>query len=342
MTVSSAVNRVQASGNGVTTAFSFPYYFIDDSHLVVIITDTDTGVETTQTITTDYTVSGAGNTAGGTVTMLTAPASGERLTIIREVPYTQETDYTESSAFPAESTEDALDLLTMQAQQLNEEVGRSLRFAETTTLTGGDFIIEEPEADNYVGWDSTGTILENKGVSSTPIDTDVGLAANSDVLVASQKATKAYADTKQPLTGTITNDDAPAGIIGEYISSEVLSGSAVSLTTTVVANVTSISLTGGDWDVWANAGTKGDVGTTLFEFNSSISATSATLATTNDKLSTLAPSSTVFGNGALITNVVGPTRISLPSAVTIYLVARASFSGGACSAYGKISARRVR
>src|SRR5690349_16625741 len=55
------------------------------------------------------------------------------------------------------------------------------------------------------------------------------------------------------LAGTATNDDAAAGKIGEYIESEVLSGSAVSLTTNTAANITSISLTAGDWDVWGAA-----------------------------------------------------------------------------------------
>jgi hypothetical protein len=39
-----------------------------------------------------------------------------------------------------------------------------------------------------------------------PIDTDPLLAADSDLLVASQKATKAYADTKQAALGFTPED----------------------------------------------------------------------------------------------------------------------------------------
>ncbi|MDP2325295.1 MAG: hypothetical protein Q8N51_14890, partial [Gammaproteobacteria bacterium] len=52
------------------------------------------------------------------------------------------------------------------------------------------------------------------------------------------------------IEGTNTNDAAAAGYIGELIGSTIASGSAVSLTTATNANVTSISLTAGDWDVW--------------------------------------------------------------------------------------------
>ncbi|MGF6309478.1 hypothetical protein ABIB82_003924 [Bradyrhizobium sp. i1.8.4] len=48
---------------------------------------------------------------------------------------------------------------------------------------------------------------------------------------------------------TNTNNNASAGNVGEFISSNVASGSAVALTTGTAADVTSISLTAGDWDV---------------------------------------------------------------------------------------------
>jgi hypothetical protein len=79
------------------------------------------------------------------------------------------------------------------------------------------------------------------------------------------------------LLGTTTNDDASAGQFGEVISSTILAASAVALTTGTAANVTSISLTAGDWDVrgdisWTTAGT-----TNVTRLVASISQTSATL-----------------------------------------------------------------
>ena len=55
--------------------------------------------------------------------------------------------------------------------------------------------------------------------------------------------------TNPAIIGTTTNDDAAAGKIGEYQSAGIGFGSAISLTTATPANVTSISLTAGDWDV---------------------------------------------------------------------------------------------
>lgn len=133
MTVATSTARIVYNGNGSTTAFSFPYYFLEDSHLEVII-QSSAGVETVQTITTHYTVSGAGEAAGGTVTMVTAPATGAKLIIQRNVPATQTTEFPPNDRLPAASLERAVDKLTMLVQQLAGGFGLS----RVLTLFDGD------------------------------------------------------------------------------------------------------------------------------------------------------------------------------------------------------------
>jgi hypothetical protein len=130
MTLLSTTNRVSFAGNGVTTIFSFPYYFLVNADLTVILRVNSTGVETTKTITTHYTVTGAGEAAGGSVTMLTAPATGETLIVYRSPALTQATDWVENDPAPAETKEQALDKLTMIAQRLSNRIDRSIRLTD--------------------------------------------------------------------------------------------------------------------------------------------------------------------------------------------------------------------
>jgi hypothetical protein len=130
MTVSSETKRADYTGNGSTTDFATVFRFLQNSDVKVILTVTATGVETVQAETTNYTLVGDGLDAGGTVTMLVAPPIGTTLTIKRDVPLTQGTDYVENDSFPAESHETALDKLTMIVQQIQEEIDRSVKFAE--------------------------------------------------------------------------------------------------------------------------------------------------------------------------------------------------------------------
>lgn len=128
MTVTSSTNRADYKGNGSTTAFTVPFRFLDATHLTVVRTVTETGAETTLVKDTDYTVSGTGG-ATGTVTLMSALASGTRLTIVRNVPLTQLANYVNGEKFPAGTTNAALDKLTMALQQFNEVLARTVSFS---------------------------------------------------------------------------------------------------------------------------------------------------------------------------------------------------------------------
>lgn len=142
--------------------------------------------------------------------------------------------------------------------------------------------------------------------------------------------------------GTTTNDNATAGKVGEYIESSILIGSAISLTTNVAANVTSISLTAGDWDVSGLTRIHSNSASTSFTQGlSSISLTSATIDPTYN--ANIFCAAVVPGAGLNFAGISTPVaRISVAATTTVYLVARAAFTGGTAQAYGIISARRAR
>lgn len=142
MTVTSSTSRVEYSGNGSTTVFAYPFRIRDEDTLKVILVSSS-GVETTQTKTTHYTVSGVGDASGGSVTMLTAPASGESLVIQRDMPFTQSTDYTSGDPFPAETHEGALDDLVMNDQQQNSILDRAIKAPEQDASIGSLPIISD-------------------------------------------------------------------------------------------------------------------------------------------------------------------------------------------------------
>lgn len=116
MTVSSTTTKNSYSGDGSTTTFAYAFKIFADADLTVILRSA-AGTETVQTLTTNYTVTNAGNASGGNVVFVTAPASGVTVVIRRNMAQTQSTDYTANDPFPAESHEDALDRLTFIAQQ---------------------------------------------------------------------------------------------------------------------------------------------------------------------------------------------------------------------------------
>jgi hypothetical protein len=158
MTVSSSVNKVTYSGNSATLIFPVNYYFLENSHLQVILVSNN--VETIQTITSQYTVTGAGNPAGGSVTMVTPPATGTQLIIVRNVPATQETDYLANDPFPAESHERALDKLTMLVQQVELDADRALKIPLSSLATTSTEL-PVPSANKLLAWNSNASAVTN-------------------------------------------------------------------------------------------------------------------------------------------------------------------------------------
>ena len=158
MTVSSTTSKVSFSGNGSTTAFAVSFYFLANSDLKVTLRKAD-GTEVVKTLTTDYTVTGAGNTAGGTVTMGTAPASGETLVITRNVSLTQPIDYQPNDPFPANTHEQALDRLTMITQQINETLARAIKVSTTNTIGPPELTVDAAtRANKVLSFDASGEL----------------------------------------------------------------------------------------------------------------------------------------------------------------------------------------
>ena len=120
MTITATSSVISYNGDGTSTAFPFPYEFLDASHLVVNLVDIASGAVTPQSSPANYTVSGAGNPDGGTVTMVVAPPSGSQLKIQRIVPLVQLIDLESGDTFPADTMEGALDYLTMAVQQISD------------------------------------------------------------------------------------------------------------------------------------------------------------------------------------------------------------------------------
>lgn len=143
--------------------------------------------------------------------------------------------------------------------------------------------------------------------------------------------------------GTTTNNNAAAGVIGEVISQTVVSGSGVSLTSGIAANITSISLTAGDWDVWGTGCFHPTPTTQIGALKTWISSTSATYPGTPNGgaiSANIYPASFVPNDDFMFP--VGTQRVSLASTTTIYLEAISYHSASTNTGYGTIWARRVR
>lgn len=142
----------------------------------------------------------------------------------------------------------------------------------------------------------------------------------------------------------------PASFVGEVICAQVTNGGSptgcatnsntpISLTTATAANVTSITLTAGDWDIWGNIAFIA-AGSTLTSSNQcGFSTTSAALPTPpNSGGYALAYPQSTAGSSNILPCGTMPLHVS--SSTTVYLVGSSVFSASTMTAYGYIGARR--
>lgn len=201
MTVSTTTSRADYNGNGTTTAFAVPFYFLDQTHLTVLRTQISTGVITTLALTTNYTVSGAGNPAGGTVTCLVAPTADQKLSILRNVPFTQLNTYVPNDPFPAASHERALDQLTMEVQQLDEAIDRAVILPANITPGAVSATLPTPAANQVIGWNGDATKLQN--VDAQTLASIVSSGTTRSNLFSGDGVTTTFTLTNDP--GNINN-----------------------------------------------------------------------------------------------------------------------------------------
>lgn len=219
--------RADYTGNGSTTAFTVPFYFLDSAHLRVLKTNTSSGLVTTLILNSDYTVAGAGAQAGGTITCTVAPTSSEKLTILRNVPFTQLTHYVENDPFPAASHEAALDLLTMQNQQQEEAINRAPVLPSNIAAPG---TMPAPTEGTVLGWVAGKWAWLASATASLAVNLlDTLNVSNGDALIGVKPAIAQVGVTQHRINEPIVTPEMFGAVAGEGVSNAVRTANLAAL-----------------------------------------------------------------------------------------------------------------
>jgi hypothetical protein len=158
MAITSTTNRVKHNCNGAVTNFAYANKFQNDTDLAVILTDSE-GEETVLTLTTHYTVNGAGAAAGGSIDTVATYASGNTITIIGEPPETQAVTWSGVSNFEEGDIEDAFDKLTLLVQKAKEKLDRTIQLRKSSDLSGLELPADADLASKAIGFNADGDAI---------------------------------------------------------------------------------------------------------------------------------------------------------------------------------------
>lgn len=235
MAISSENNRNDYTGNGATSSYDYTYRITSQSHLLVTVKNTS-GVESTLTLTTDYTVSGVGADGGGSIALVNSGQSwltsgnlitDYTITIRRVVDITQETDIRNQGDFYPEVHEDQFDYMTFIDQQQQDEIDRAVKLPESIPSSTFDPTLPTGITTGSLAIviNSAGTAFET-GPTTTEISNAQTYATNAaaSATLASQWATKVdgivnstdYSAKAWAIGGTDVTETASRGAAKEW------------------------------------------------------------------------------------------------------------------------------
>ena len=173
-------------GDGATVNFPIPFkYFanIDGTKQIKVILADAKGkneVELKENI--DFAITPAGQ-ANGTLTLSTAPKTGDKLSIIYNIPIEQENDWEEFGRLPSETIERSFDKVTAMLKQQDEVLQRCVK-----VIVSGEQTPQELLEDVYDRLDSA---VEIAGEAITAADAATTAAGNATAAVEQAEVTLA-------------------------------------------------------------------------------------------------------------------------------------------------------
>jgi hypothetical protein len=208
--------RSQYTATSGQTVFSVPFEFFANSDLKVYRN------ATLLTLTTNYTVTGAGVTGGGTLTLVTGATAGDIVTIVRDVPVARTSDFPTSGPFNIEALNTDLDRLTAMIQQQETLDSRSLRLDQFDTPNSFNVLPVKADRLGRLLQFNASTGQPEVGPTSSEIANAQTYATN-----ASNSATAA-ASSSTSASNSATAAASSAALVSDFIT-DVATGSGSSL-----------------------------------------------------------------------------------------------------------------
>lgn len=245
MTITTTTIKNSYSGDGSQDTFAYTFKISADADIEVIIRSS-AGTETVKTLTTHYTVTGAGTASGGNVVFTSGniPTATETVVIRRDTTQTQTLDLVENDPFTANSVEGAFDKNLSIAQELQEQVNRCIKISRTNTMTSTDFTNSATDrADKILAFDTNGEISVTQELGTYRGDWSASTAYNARDLVKDTSTNNIFlCNTSHTSSGseplTTNTDSAKWDLIVDAASATTSATSAASSATAAAASAT--------------------------------------------------------------------------------------------------------
>ena len=321
--------RAQYTATSGQTVFSVPFEFFANSDLKVYRNST------LLTLTTNYTVTGAGVTGGGTLTLVTGATAGDIITIVRDVPVARTSDFPTSGPFNIEALNTDLDRLTAMVQQQEVLDGRSLRLDQFDTPNTLDVLpVKASRVGRVLAFNATTgqpeagptlAAVQSVADASADIDTVAGSIANVNTVagnIANVNTVAGISSNVTTVAGNTSNINTVASDLNEAVSE-------INTVATSIANVDAVGTNIGN--VNTVAGISANV-TTVAGNSSNVTTVAGSIASVNTNAANIVAIQNASANASTATTKASEAAASASAAAGSASSATSSASSASSSA----------
>jgi len=176
ITISDTEPRVQYTATNGQTTFAVNFEFFTTADIKVYNGTTLLTYNASPSSASQYSVTGAGVSGGGSITLGGGATLNDVITIFRDLAVARSTDFPTSGAFQIDSLNTELDKIIAMIQQVERDLKFSPRAASTTASTY-NLTFPELVANKFLTVNSGGTALEFTQ-DVTNVNTVAGIASN--------------------------------------------------------------------------------------------------------------------------------------------------------------------
>lgn len=171
-------NYVYAGPYSTGDILPIPFSYQEESHVKVQVAGKNLEYNVGYTIT------------GQNITLSTDVASGVNVVVYRETPLDNDSEFPQEAKFPSEKISGAIDKLTMQNQEQDDAIARTVKFSkEVDTTTVSNITFPSPDPGKAIKWSDDNNLENSENDVDTILDeakVQADLAANQATLAAEQ------------------------------------------------------------------------------------------------------------------------------------------------------------
>lgn len=166
MSVTGSTTRNDYSSSSGQTVFAYTFQILLTTDVKVIKNGT------TLNINDDYTVSGAGVSSGGNVTLTTGASGGDTVSILLAMPIDRTTQYQNAGDFLASDVNGDLDKSYIALNQLQTDISRAVRLKDQDQSVDLELPLVSTRANKFLRFNFDGSVDVTTGTPGAPSTTD--------------------------------------------------------------------------------------------------------------------------------------------------------------------------